>query len=433
MSILLQTTFLFSSIVMIAIGSAVDPKLDLNDVSWLWPVPQTEADVDGLIAMDSLKDSTGAAIWSDQHFGELLQVAESDDAKVGDKKIRLKPALKSKGTWKIAGIRIDPSAPGANEATVEKLGSSPQIRLIVQPVTKDNGKAVVHDFAVHMVFSFAANGQRGVPDKVKFKSILEGVDALKKRCTDNGVSTSGPLGVHPGLSANVAGLGTAMREFLSTHLADKNLTAMAIMGLPNDFEPWIFVALSPSPNGFKRVPFLPSQMLSFVPPEGVSPAPVVNNLNPIASELFVSDAAMRKGVATAVLFADGLNMDELAIVGKDAAGSNVLDAIVKNQDIPDIVANPTKSHFFNTDCVSCHTESQRRVLLQLPASVFAFQVHGNSPKVADDCISKHHWNVRNFGWFPDALDSQRLTVPTVTQRTANESAEVVEFIEREYR
>ena len=433
MNTYLQTTFaFFSTLLMTALGSAANPRLDLNDVSWVWPLHKTEADVDGLIAMDSLKDSTGAAIWSDKQFGELLELAESDDAKVGNKKIRLNFEFKTKATWKIAGISIDPSAPGANEATVKKLGSSPQIRLIVQPVTKDNGKAVVHDFAAHMIFSFAANGQRGVPDKVKFKSILEGVDAVKKRSIDNGVSTSGPFGVHPGLSANVNGLDTAMREILLTHLTEKNLSAMSIMGLPNDFEPWIFVALSPTTSGFKRVPFLPPQMLSFVPPEGVSPSPIANNLNSIGSELFVADAAMRKGVATSVLFVEGVRVDELAIVGKDTGGNNVTDTSVKNQNIPDIVANPMKSHFFNTDCVSCHTESQRRSILQLPVSESAFQVNGNPPKIADDVVSKHRWNVCNFGWFSDALDSQRLTVATVTQRTANETAEVVAFIEREY-
>ncbi len=418
---------------MTAIGSAANPKLDLNDVSWLWPVPLTAVDVDGLIAMDSLKDRAGEPIWSDQHFGELLQVAESDDAKVGDKRILLKPEFKTKATWKVAAMRIDPSAPGANEAAVKKLGSSPQIRLIVQPVTKDNGKAVVHDFAVHLVFSFAANGQRGVPDKIKFKTIVEGIDLLKKRSTDGGISTVGPLGVHPGLAANVPGLGAAIRDFLSSHLVEKNMSAMAIMGLPNEFEPWIFVALSPTTTGFKRVPFLPSQMLGFVSPQGVTPSPIVNNLNPISSELFVANAANRKGVATAALFVNGVELDTLAIVGKDAAGNNVSDDTVKNRDIPDIVANPTTSHFFNTDCVSCHTESQRRSILQIPVTAFVFQVSGSAPKVADDSISKHRWNVRNFGWFPDALDSQRLTVPSVTQRTANESAEVVDFIEREYR
>src|SRR5947207_236814 len=36
-------------------------------------------------------------------------------------------------------------------------------------------------------------------------------------------------------------------------------------------------------------------------------------------------------------------------------------------DIPDLITNPRLAHFFNTDCISCHTGTTRRKSLSLPA------------------------------------------------------------------
>jgi len=58
-------------------------------------------------------------------------------------------------------------------------------------------------------------------------------------------------------------------------------------------------------------------------------------------------------------------------------------------------------------------------------------MNGEVPMIALDAISKNKWNVRNFGWFPPFGGGP--TVPSVTQRTANETAEGVQFIERNYR
>lgn len=415
-----------------SLANGTEPELCPNDVSWLWPVPQSSDDLDDLISMDALKSDSGENAWSSATFNELHLAVESDDAKVSNQRIRLKQEFKELETWKIVAMRVDPSAPGANKSLVEHFGSAPQIRLIVQPVTKTTAKPVVHDFAVHLVFSFLRDGERGTPDREKFIEILKDLDSLKKLSSEAGISTDGPLGVHPGLKAKINGLSEAVRRFLARHLTSDHLSAMAMMGLPNDFEPWIFVALSPSPSGFKRVPFLAPQMLSFLSNDHVIPSPVVNNLNAISSVLFVPEPADRMGVSTAILFQSTVNLEDSAAVGIDKDGNQVLHESIKIRDIADIVANPQMSHFFNTDCVSCHTESQRREILRIPESAFTFKTEGHISQIASDVVSNHQWNVRNFGWFPDALAPGRPTTPTVTQRTANETAEVVEFIKKEY-
>ena len=96
------------------------------------------------------------------------------------------------------------------------------------------------------------------------------------------------------------------------------------------------------------------------------------------------------------------------------------DDSLKNAEIVDLIANPTISHFFNTDCVSCHTETTRRQALQLVPGAFAYALPEGVAGVSQDVLPANKWNVRNFGWFE--------TAATITQRTANETAQVVEFI-----
>jgi mono/diheme cytochrome c family protein len=77
-----------------------------------------------------------------------------------------------------------------------------------------------------------------------------------------------------------------------------------------------------------------------------------------------------------------------------------------------LIGDPTKSHFFNTDCVSCHTETTLAVgLLQF----------GADPRIDPQVLPKDPWNVRNFGWSP-------FGGATVTRRTAAETGAVVKFI-----
>ena len=113
-------------------------------------------------------------------------------------------------------------------------------------------------------------------------------------------------------------------------------------------------------------------------------------------------AADRKGVATAN-FIDG------------AFSEN------QPQEIVDIIANPKQSHFFNTDCVSCHTDTR-----QAMDRIKDFSVPGVAPQV----LPHENWNVRNFGWFPSFF-KPGVVDATVTRRAATETAYVIAFINRE--
>jgi hypothetical protein len=198
---------------------------------------------------------------------------------------------------------------------------------------------------------------------------------------------------------------------------------MAIMGLPQDAsEPWIFLAMLLMPPG--TVPQLPNggyvpvhgatldgkQFAQKLNPAGstprVVPVPHTNNLAPITCVNAAVPAngppvAQRKGVSTSSLFPDPPPSPNRT--------RNVLSVL-------NVIADPAKSHFFNTDCVSCHTETRRAMELLSPQDI---------PKINAAPLPNGSWNVRNFGWSPLVEGPVH---GSVSRRTAAETAAVVDFI-----
>jgi len=408
--------------------------LSANDVSWLFPMPTRAADFDNLISMRDLTtqnphDPTKRdPAWPASAFQRFLDIATSPMAQVGGNQISLPAEAQSMGAWFIAGIRIDAGAPGLSPAILQQFGQSPQIRLIVQPVTRAaDGSPVVQDIAGHLVFGLTAEASnpaqagcsaRPTPDLVALNAIIRELDALRTKLNSgqlgtNRVPTSGvPLGVHPGLldPTTANRVRQEMNSFLERHAFGRNLDAMAITGPA----PWVFLAMQKVPPNFPAFPsggFVPvpgptldgqqfAQMLGRVEDvPRVVPAPHTNNLNPITCEnAAISPASIpvanRSGSSTAELFVSPTPPAD------------------KSREILDLIGDPTKSHFFNTDCVSCHTETTLAVgLLQL----------GADPRIDPRALPKDPWNVRNFGWSP-------FGGATVTRRTAAETDAVVKFI-----
>lgn len=412
-------------------ATAAAPKpLSANDVSILFPFPTKQSDLANLIALADFSGPTGptkSRLWSDADFARFLQIATGDDGKVAgsSSRIELPQDAKQIGNWFIAGIRFDPGAPGLSQAIIDKLGQQPQIRFIAQPVTKNaDGSVEVHDIAAHLIYSFTASLKdpeqpgclkRSVPNDDAFKAVVRDLVVLRNQLEHgafNGtrVLTTGPMNVHPGLKGRTAvPFRNALKTMLEKHLAPPRLTSMAIMGLDTP-EPWIFVAMQkvePVPGSGQFV-FVPvpgptlhnkqvAQMLNFRGGDIVQPAPKTNNQNDITCRHDSFQPTLpdenRKGVATADFFNGTRNPSEV-------------------KRIIDIIADPVKSHFFNTDCVSCHTDTRQGLRL-----VRGFTVPGVAPEV----LPKDDWNVRNFGWFDR---------PTITRRTATETAEVVTFINK---
>lgn len=418
--------------------------LSANDVSWLFPPPTRAEDFAKLIAVGDIaapnsQDPTKRdPVWSDAVFQQFIGIAASPAGAVAGttNRIGLPSEIQTKSAWFVAGIRIDAGAPGLSNDIIAQYGQSPQIRLIVQPVLRNpDGTPKIIDTAGHLIFDFTAGldapAQAGCfprpkPDLDALKGIVAELAALRDKLSagqlgTNKVSTSGaPLGIHPGLldATTADNVRLEMKAFLERHISSQRLGSMALMSLPaGASKPWMFLAFQNVPPGL--IPQLPNG--GFVPvhgptldgqqfaqmldragaPNRVVPTPHTNNLNPITCQHAALQAPMppiadRKGFSTADVFSN--------------------PQISNRQNILDLIADPEKSHFFNTDCISCHTETRLAMdLLKITA------VPGADPAL----LPNGQWNVRNFGWSPPIEGPVQ---GTVTRRAATETAAVVNFI-----
>jgi hypothetical protein len=416
--------------------------LSANDVSWLFPVPTRAADFANLIAVRDVttpnpQDPTKLdPIWSDSVFQQFLAIVNGAQAQVAgtNAQISLPAEARSPDAWFIAGIRIDAGAPGLSGDILAQYGRLPEIRLIIQPIIRNpDGSPRVLDIAVHLIFDFVvfppaspASAEcfpRFQADMNTFNSVVADVAALRTKLNNgrlgaHAVSTIGvPLGVYPGLAdpATANGVRNEMLSFLEKHISAVRLGSMAITGLPaNAPAPWIFLSmLADQPGHFVPAhgPTLDGaqQFAQMLNPAGtnprVVPEPHTNNLNPVTCKNAAVSAtslpvAQRSGVSTSTAFA------------------TPAPSAAQTKQILDTIADPTKSFFFNTDCISCHTETSRTMdLLKVT------DVTGINPTA----LPSDQWDVRNFGWGAGKVGMQA----TVTRRTANETASVVAFINSE--
>lgn len=410
-------------------------EVGMNDVSILLP-PPVSAD-DPVLAITDLAFA-GQAVWPDEIFTQFLTVSNTnsriadEDVVSGRGGVSISLAgFEDKAVWHVASIRIDLGAPGISEAIASEFGQSPQIRLVLQPVTAGPSGPKVHDVAAHMIYSFVRPPSAPADgcilpvldaDLESFQAVVNDIHDLKTRLAageigGEPVATDGPLGVHPAADPETASLATrtafrdALEVFLEKHLHPARLSAMAVMGLPAGApEPWIFLAMQRRGDAVEPVPspalaqvpgsFRFAQMLDRRRGETVSPTPVNNNLNPVTCRFGpLVPAGTASGVATAELFASR-DPDRM-------------------REVVDVIADPTRAHFFNTDCVSCHTETRREMDVLRTNKIGA--------DIDPDVLPTELWNVRNFGWFPSFLDRSVLRA-TATRRTATETAEVVEAI-----
>jgi hypothetical protein len=419
------------------------PPLSANDVSWLFPVPTRAEDFANLIAVRDIttpdpQDSTKRnPVWSDAAFQQFLSIVNGPQTQVTGTKAQISLPAEARviDAWFVAGIRIDAGAPGFSNDIRAQYGQLPEIRLIIQPIVKNpDGSPKVLDIAGHLIFDFITPTPdppaqtdcfpRFVADINAFNSVVADAAALRTKLNRgqlgaHAVTTAGvPLGVQPGLAdpATANSVRNEMLALLERHISAQRLGSMAIAGLPASAPaPWIFLSILGDHAGH----FVPAhgptldgdqQFAQMLNPAGtnprVVPEPHTNNLNPItcknaAVSITSLPISARSGVATFAVFATPPPSPD------------------QSKQILDTIADPSKSFFFNTDCVSCHTETRRTMELLNVTAI---------PGINTAALPNGTWNVRNFGWGNAGKAGMQ---STVTRRTANETAAVVTFINSE--
>jgi len=421
--------------------------LSANDISWLFPAPADDADLAKLISIGDLTAGDGP-VWSEDIFHQFLTIASGSAGLVEGTthRIGLPAEVWSRGVWYISGVRIDPGAPGLSPALVKQFGRSPQIRLSVQPITHTpDGKLKVHDIAAHLAFSFTMTTANGDPiddlpaeigcfprpkaNVDAFKAIVADLVALRDTLKNGqpGVTTARPLGVHPGLNdANTAvNTRNEMKALLERHLASKRLTFMTVTALSAGLSSsWIFLPMFNVPPNTD--PSSPKG--GFVPMRGpaLDGHSYAQLFNAAANQHKVVPAPYTNNITGPTCKHAALPIAGPAIddrLGADTA--SMMNTLVKSEDerhdvLEEInkLVDPDASHLFNTDCVSCHTETRLGIKL--------LKGTGHITEDIDKrLLPNDPWNVRGFGWFPRPRDPAQ---PTVSHRVGKETFAVLTFI-----
>jgi hypothetical protein len=90
--------------------NAAEP-LDVNDISFLWPVPKTKEDADALISLaDSASDGPIMPLAIFKALIETAKTANVDGRTIGFPSLEFEDPK----NWKVAGIRVNPTALGTN-------------------------------------------------------------------------------------------------------------------------------------------------------------------------------------------------------------------------------------------------------------------------------------------------------------------------------
>lgn len=383
---------------------------DVNDVSYLFPrkngVPFPEIKVsEGEI----LKESTFKTI---TEFG-LSKAVDPATGKKVEHKISLDAAESDRSNWRVSAFRYDPCFPAVKFAKKlrgdqakedEKAAKDPiykalsanipdcivQFRLIVQPFVNGADR----DVTMHLVYSFPP----GTPTLNSQDDMLKGLVELRDEARKIAPTAGVALGIHPALastSPDAVKFSEKVSAFVLKHArSTERLRGVAMMGLENPPEPWVFFA-----------------------------GKVLNDVwtaDPMPSFAGVQNFSIKFDARIPGVIPNGtdLNVTKLST----APAFNKATVTEDQKQGLHKIEHPDDIHFFNMDCVSCHTSTTRITILNVVPKERFLPHSGVTAFPQRDTIQalqKGNWSLRNFGYFNGK--------PSVSMRTITETAEVVTF------
>jgi hypothetical protein len=386
----------------------------MNDVSILFPLPANAADPDKLLLPSAVGDQgvlVPSALYASA--GPITGTTLADDA--GDE------VFAAYADLRLIALRIDPCfASLAPDPHGE--GCTAQIRLVFQEVGWDtvNAVPVVFDSALH-VFYELTRGQ--------FLAMAQALVALRVANSD-GADPRGPLATHPIMVRQGLGgpMSTGVEQLVLQYAGEKNLVRLAelsFLGPGFQGELWNMSAFDVGRGATvatpRAVPTLntedggPSSSI-FVQGVGglVNPPPMDGGHSSLS--VFYADPKT-SGDSFIPLYFEPMSLSM-------SAAETAFEALVR-------VENPKDNSANTVDCGSCHLATPIEKFNTLPffglddtTSPLAFQPDGTSVTQADI--------VATFSTNDAQLDLHAFsyfgTSPAISQRTVDETASVVEYL-----
>ena len=369
-----------------ACGPPVDPpnppgktKLDLNDVSYLYPLPATIAGRDSMLKFTSAGAKGG--LLTRAFFDQVKAVEENVDKTIIYDGMR------------IVSARVDHCFP-VNKKD-EPLKCVKQVRLVAQIVQEKDGGVTTGDGTIHLFYD---------QTDAEWEKVLEGVGALKdlaKTATDGK-----PLDIHPvmkveGLNGPYA---KKLNELILAQCGEQNLSRLAFMISSTDGNDWTFGAFNRKGTLLEAdpIPRFVDKNEQQITEHGVEerrssemiPSPSNIDLTTILSY-------------TEIQLADDLS---LARATKEAL----------------LIENPDKETPQTIDCASCHLASR--------AVSFAAKTRNiDLSSFADRYVAPARFDVRRVDEVENDPFAQRAfgyfhAKSALSQRTINESAQIADVL-----
>ncbi|HEY0705540.1 MAG TPA: hypothetical protein VGG33_02015 [Polyangia bacterium] len=357
--------------------------LGVNDVSYLFPLPKTVAEINNLLAVDP--KIAGPTLLTDAMMTTALK--EGFFVLGGD-------GFRSE--LRVVGLRLDPCA--AVTAVPDPATCRSEVRLVAQPVRGSGGVVSTTDIAMHLLYQVT---------RADLDALLAGLLALKP---GNENLSALPLGPHPlmvkqGLAGAFA---KGTNALILKHVAPAKLLKVATMSVSREPDEWDFVqfevragnliaqniaglhdAGNPSPRMFISITSLPGgRRYSSTPPD----------------EAIGFPEALRTSTSVQQLSPEALK----AALGR----------------LGDI-ENPAKSSVEKVDCASCHFGIEARAFyegLTKTKTTLSFVAPPGQNIVQSVPANGAPGNTRAFGYIDQKV--------SVSQRVINESARVADWFLR---
>ncbi len=392
----LRRVFLVSAVVFVtACGAPIPPSpdggsttdagspftdggLDLNDVSWLVPLPPA-AQVPSMLGLET--NGGRGPLLPKPLYDALPGLVTGLDAQ----------ALYTQ--FKVISIRIDPCFPRTATS-----GCIQQLRLVAQPITVTALlKTTTEDGTIHLFYDLSD------ADFADAKQMVWQLKALAGANTD-GV----PLDVHPVMRAQglTGPYATLLHGLVRRLCGAQNLTRVAFMQLLQPGAAWTFGAFNVEN----------SQLVA-------DPIPRLNALTVQGVQEF-GNTDFRSGQLQPAATGDDLQVllseSEMRLTDQRTLDRAVTSALR--------IEHPARSNPKTIDCGSCHTASRAlsnaRKERSIDTSTHADRYVGN-PRfnlTRVDAVGDDPRALRAFGY----LDAQS----ALSQRTINESAEIADAMSR---
>ena len=363
-----------------------DIRLDLFEVSTLFPLPKQAEDLNLLIA-----PGTQPNLLPEEIFNKVPFFIN-------------KPNQEVYPTLRVIGVRIDPCfMEGRGPLRCDR-----QVRFIWQPVVAVEGKITTIDASLHTFFRL---------NDIEFKRLVENLKSLKRDyISEFPQFNTTALGVHPVL-ANLglqSDFSVRLKQIFLNSISEKSMHRMTFMKLKGVNDIWIF-------GGFD---FQAS---------GKSEPIQIPRLDHELQQDFINSLAMRPNPTQ---FSGGIfpSPDETDLFNEIAKDSFDIDSRREHElramirSIADF-ENPEKHNPGTLDCVTCHLANTMRSWsyinftdLNLQADYDAVKFNNPNYILQNPSARQGQTNVlRMFGYFEEA--------PFVALRTINETSEVLRFLE----